>query len=142
MMFKNFSTCLIISLSVLISLFSYGSTLKCVSDLPDSYSDGNFLNDNHVFQNYIKAVEISRVGFAMADPIITLNTDDRFQVCFDDLQGSIKQYYYQLIHCSANWTKSEIWTNEYIDIQGLYIPIMNSIFQTINYVLNYLVITF
>ena len=103
------------NLSVLTPLFSTGSTLNDVSEIPDSYSDGDLANDNHVYQNYIQAVEISRVGFAMADPIITLNTDDRFQVNFDDLQGGLKQYYYTLIHFNADWTKSEIWVNEYLE---------------------------
>lgn len=114
-MLRSFTTGLVIGLSLLIPRFLSGSTLIQVPDTADFYSDNYLRNDDHVYQKYIQAVEISRVGFDLADPIIVLNTDDRFFVSFDDLHRSFIQYYYQVQHCNANWEKSEIWTNEYIE---------------------------
>jgi hypothetical protein len=68
-----------------------------------------------VYQNYIQAVEFLRVGFELSDPVITLNTEEKFYTAFDDLQGSYRQYYYQVQHFSANWEKSDIWLNEYLE---------------------------
>jgi len=101
---------------LLLLIQNHSAADTCV--LPDTieyYADGYLRNDNFIYQKHIRSVELSRVGFELADPIITLNTDERFQVGFDDLQGSFKQYYYQVQHYNANWEKSEIWYNEYID---------------------------
>jgi hypothetical protein len=86
-------------------------------DTVDFYSDDYLRNDNHVYQKYIQAVELSRVGFELADPIISLNSDEQFHVGFDDLHRNFNQYYYKIQHCNANWEKSEIWTNEYLEGQ-------------------------
>ena len=104
-------------LSLFVTQFSFGATFTAVPDSADFYSDSYLRNDNHVYQHNIQAVELSRVGFELADPIITLNSDELLNVAFDDLHGSFTQYYYQIQHCTANWEKSEIWTNEYIDGQ-------------------------
>jgi hypothetical protein len=112
---KYFLAGLILSLTLLIPKYSSGIIIQSVPDTADFYSDDFLRNDNHIYQKYIQAIELSRVGFDLSDPIITLNTDERFQVGFDDLQGSYKQYYYQIQHCSADWEKSEIWLNEYLE---------------------------
>jgi len=92
-----------------------GANPQIVPDTADFYSDDYLRNDNYVYQNYIQAVEFSRVGFELADPIITLNSREQFHVGFDDLHRNFNQYFYQIQHCSANWEKSEIWTNEYLE---------------------------
>jgi len=94
---------------------SYSATSIIAADTADFYSADYLRNDNHVYQNYIKGVEMLRVGNDMADPIIMLNSDERFFVCFDDLQSSYRQYYYQVQFCNADWSKAEIWANEYLD---------------------------
>ena len=95
--------------------YSYGVTCYSAPDTADFYSESFVRNDNFVYQKYIQAVELSRVGFELADPIITLNSDEQFRAGFDDLQGSFKQYFYQVQHCDADWEKSALWTNEYIE---------------------------
>jgi len=112
---KNAVKALVISLTLLFPPYLSGAGIVNVTDTTDYYSDNYLRNNDHVYQNYVKAVEISRVGFDLSDPIITLNTDESLQVVFDDLQGSYKQYYYQVQHCTADWEKSQIWTNEYLE---------------------------
>jgi hypothetical protein len=104
-------------LSFFVTQFLVGEAFSAVPDTSDFYSDSYLRNDNHVYQHYIQAVELSRVGFELADPSITLNSEELFFAAFDDLRGSFTQYYYQIQHCTANWEKSEIWVNEYIDGQ-------------------------
>lgn len=104
-----------LSCSVLFLLLFSGSSLGSNADTVGFYTEGFLRYDNHIYQDYIKSVEISRVGFDLADPVITLNTDEQFQVGFDDLNGGFKQYYYQIQHCTANWEKSDLLMNEYAD---------------------------
>lgn len=86
-----------------------------IPDTADYYSNDYLRYDNHVYRKNIQAVEFSRFGFELADPIITLNSDERFHIGFDDLDRNFTQYYYQVQHCTADWEKSEIWTNEYLE---------------------------
>ncbi|MDO9256800.1 MAG: DUF5103 domain-containing protein [Bacteroidales bacterium] len=92
-----------------------GAITGIVPDTVDFYSDNYLRNDNHVYQKYIQAVKLSRVGFDLADPIITFGSGEQFHVVFDDLHRNFTQYYYQVQHCNADWAKSEIWTNEYLE---------------------------
>lgn len=84
-------------------------------DTSDYYRDDFLRYDDYVYQDYIHAVEIARDGFELSDPIITLNSGERFKVSFDDLKHGFIQYYYQVQHCSAVWGKTDIWTNEYVE---------------------------
>jgi len=84
---------------------------------PDTtdYFDNNFIrNDNHTYVKNIKSIEMYRVGFELSDPAITLNSDEKFYVSFDELNSGVKQYYFTVFHCDASWRKSEIWANEYL----------------------------
>ncbi len=106
----------LITVIVLLAMYySANAANTIISDTSDFYSDDFLRNDDHVYQKYIQAVELSRIGFDLADPVITLKTIEQFKVGFDDLRGSFMQYFYQIQHCSANWEKSEIWTNEYLE---------------------------
>ena len=46
--------------------------------------------------------------------IINLNSDDKLLVSFDDLDADIKDYYYTIVHCNADWTTSDLMPSEYI----------------------------
>jgi len=115
MKIRNFLTGLIFSLAFLFTQNSVGATISSDPDTADFYSADYLRYDNHVYQNYIKSVELLQVGFDLSDPIITLNTNERFIVGFDDLQGSFKQYYYQIQHCTVDWQKSDLLMNEYME---------------------------
>jgi hypothetical protein len=117
MKLRYFTSILILYLIIASVQYSSGANSKIVPDTTDFYSDDYVRNDNYVYQNYIKSVVLSRVGFELADPIINLNSEEIFHVSFDDLHRNFNQYYYKVQHCTANWEKSEIWTNEYLDGQ-------------------------
>jgi hypothetical protein len=111
----NFIKALFLCLMIFLSQKSYSANIISQPDTSDFYSANYLRNDNYVYQNYIQAVEFLRVGFELSDPVITLNTEEKFYTAFDDLQGSYRQYYYQVQHFSANWEKSDIWLNEYLE---------------------------
>ena len=112
---RYYITGFIYGLILIFSQNATGTTLNNRPDTTDYYSSDFLRYDNHIYQDYIKSVNLSQVGFELADPVITLNTDERFQVSFDDLRGSFIQYYYQIQHCTANWEKSDIQTNEFLE---------------------------
>jgi hypothetical protein len=84
-------------------------------DTSDYYSSGHIRYADHIYKPNIKSILLYKLGFRLSDPIIQLNTGDKLQLEFDDVQGSMKDYYYTFTHCSALWVPSEIWANEYLD---------------------------
>lgn len=105
----------ILTLLLILGQYAFCATSEMVSDTTNFYSENYLRNDDHVYQKYIQSVEIARVGFDLADPVITLGSEEQFHVGFDDLHRNFNQYYYTIQHCTANWEKSDIWTNEYLE---------------------------
>lgn len=109
--FKHFSY-LLMGCMLLLSYKAFSNSL-----LPDStdYYNNNFIrNDNHTYVSNIKSIEMYKAGFELSDPVIELNSGEAFHVSFDDLNPGVRQYYFTVYHCDANWNKSTIWTNEYL----------------------------
>ena len=115
MKFRIIAPILILALLVISVQIASAAISGIVPDTADFYSDNYLRNDDHIYQKYIQAVDLSRVGFDLADPVINLGSDEQFHVVFDDLNRNFIQYYYQVQHCNADWQKSEIWTNEYLE---------------------------
>lgn len=57
-----------------------------------------------VFQKNIKTVQLSLYGDQTAYPIIKLNSNDMLQLDFDDMDGDIKNYYYNIELRNADWS--------------------------------------
>lgn len=60
---------------------------------------------------HIKTVSFVQSG-QNAIPVFSLT--DVFQFQFDDLYGNEANYYYQIVHCNYDWTKSDLSQSEYI----------------------------
>jgi hypothetical protein len=108
------------TISILASIFiifglSVHAAFNSPPDTTDYYSDTRIRYDDHIYQQNIRSVLLYKLGFELSDPIIQMNTDDRLELEFDDLQGNIKEYYYSFSHCSATWVPTEIWPNEYLE---------------------------
>ena len=87
---------------------------QALPDTADYFNQNYARNDNFVYSNTIQAVEIFKAGFELSDPILELNMDEQLQVGFDELNSQLRQYYYTVQHCNADWESSEIWVNEYL----------------------------
>jgi len=77
--------------------------------------DGNFYYETAVYKEEIKTALMYRQGFELSNPIIGLNEDQRLLMKFDDLASEVKDYYYTIIHCDADWTESFIPQSDYLD---------------------------
>jgi hypothetical protein len=82
----------------------------------DQYYSTDFLrNDNAVYQKNIKTVLLYKAGYELSPPIIQLNSAEKLVLAFDDLDQNYKQYRFTLVHCDADWNKSEIQPIEYLN---------------------------
>lgn len=75
----------------------------------------NFYYENAVFSDDIKTVMMYRDGFEMSNPIYEIGEETQLVFKFDDLSGEVKDYYYTLIHCDANWNESFILQSDYLE---------------------------
>ncbi|HTN08930.1 DUF5103 domain-containing protein [Agriterribacter sp.] len=57
-----------------------------------------------VFQKNIKTVQLNPYGDQTAYPVIRLNSSDLLQLDFDDMDGDIKNYYYNIELRNADWS--------------------------------------
>lgn len=48
-------------------------------------------------------------------PVITLGTDDRVVVSFDEMGDDFSQLQYSLLHCNADWQPSRLLESEYLE---------------------------
>jgi hypothetical protein len=61
---------------------------------------------DHVYSENIKTVQLNLSTSALSYPIIGLNSNDAIQLGFDDLDADVKDYYYTIQLCNADWTPS------------------------------------
>uniref|UniRef100_UPI003217E490 type IX secretion system plug protein n=1 Tax=uncultured Draconibacterium sp. TaxID=1573823 RepID=UPI003217E490 len=75
----------------------------------------NFYYENAVYNENIKTVLAYRDGFVLSNPIVGLGEDINLIFTFDDLSANVKDYYYTIVHCDADWNESFISQEEYLD---------------------------
>lgn len=63
----------------------------------------------------IKTVQFYPNEHENALPVIELHSDDRLTLAFDDLRGDVRNYYFSIEHCSADWKPSRLSPLEYAE---------------------------
>ena len=98
----------------------------------------NFYYENAIYDENIKTVLMYREGYELSNPVWIMGEDNPLIFKFDDLSGEVKDYYYTVIHCDADWNESFILQSDYID--GFpdnplddYARSFNTTFEYINY---------
>ena len=61
----------------------------------------------------IKSVKLYRSGDQTSFPLLQLGSADGLELHFDDMDASVKNYYYNFQLCNADWTPSILSTFEY-----------------------------
>jgi len=74
-----------------------------------------YIYKNGSLNTQIKTLLCHKKSDELSFPILKLNTDNQLLVSFDDLDADIKDYYYTIIHCNADWTASDLMKSEYIN---------------------------
>ena len=67
-----------------------------------------------IFNPAIKTLQIGLIGQKFSLPVIELNGQDILQVSFDEMSHGAHAYSYKVIHCNADWTVSDLSTNQYL----------------------------
>ncbi len=100
----------------LISIISIGVSAQENHTNDDDYFYENYLRyENYIYKENIKTILFHKQGWELTYPIINLNSEDKLKLSFDDLDGDIKDYYYTIIHCDANWQPSDLLPADYIE---------------------------
>lgn len=69
---------------------------------------------DHIFHSNIRSVKLFKNGNPYNYPILQLNSTDRMDLHFDDLDADNKNYYYTFQLCNADWLPANIQTFDYI----------------------------
>ena len=70
---------------------------------------------NKIYDDRIKTVQLYRSEWNLAYPVMTLNSNDKLVLHFDLLDERSDNFYYAFIHCTKDWTKSDIFEQDYIE---------------------------
>lgn len=70
--------------------------------------------DEIIHQPYIGTVQLFQYGNQQGLPIYTIGSEDRIELGFDDLEGSLKNYYYSFVLCDYNWQPVNLNPFDYI----------------------------
>lgn len=113
---KNRVSSYIIALCI-IGIISSAFTFSTKNeDEETDYANDTFLRyDDYTYDDSIKSVLLYNKRSVLSYPILPINGNEALELSFDDLRREYKIYYYQIQHCNANWTPSELMKNEYID---------------------------
>jgi len=90
---------------VVFALVIFGFVVPAVAQTP---------YDNTVYRPEIKSVEFYNTKKPASFPLITLGSDEKVLLAFDNLLGGSKDYSYTIEHCDADWNSSNISTTEYL----------------------------
>ena len=78
-------------------------------------SQAQTVYETAVYSNQVKSLRVEVAGELISEPFIELNGKDMLEVNFDVLNQSQGRYTYSIIHCDADWKKSNLSTIEYMD---------------------------
>lgn len=85
-------------------------------DAHQTYNPDDSELKNQVFDKDIKTVILQKSGFEMSEPIIQLQTGEKLQLSFDDLDDAkVKNFRYTIQHCDPYWKASDLIQNQFID---------------------------
>jgi hypothetical protein len=77
-------------------------------------SFSNAQNADRIVKNNISSVKLHPYGDPLSYPIIRLNSSDRLELHFDDLDADVKYYAYTFILCNADWTQANLSQFDYM----------------------------
>ncbi len=69
---------------------------------------------DHVYMPGIKTPLLFQEGNQSSLPLISLNSDEKLELHFDDFTGYPRNFYYTLVLCNADWTPADMNPFDYI----------------------------
>lgn len=102
---------------VLLQFFSYAQAQKKKRQriVVEQSPRQDLLYDNVNYLKSIRSVNLSPSGKEGQLPIYTLGDAELLALSFDDLRGDVRDYYYSIEHCNADWTPSRLSSLDYAE---------------------------
>jgi len=69
---------------------------------------------DEVFMPSIKTIKFSRYGDPLSYPVYTLNSAEKLILDFDDMDAGVKNYFYTIRLCNADWTPAQLSYFDYV----------------------------
>jgi len=76
---------------------------------------GQFVYDNQIYQSNIRTVQCYNTQKEQSMPVIALKSNEQLLFSFDDLNGSSKNYWYTIEHCTSDWKSSRLSSIDYLE---------------------------
>ncbi len=70
--------------------------------------------ENGVYVDNLKTIQVQLNGEWGEQPVMLLGGENYMLISFDDLQHNFVRYTYNIIHCNADWTQSDLLRSEYM----------------------------
>ncbi len=71
-------------------------------------------NIERIYKPNIRTAQLHMYGNQLTLPVYTLNSSDRLELEFDDMDVNVKSYYYTFVLCDYNWQPVDINPFDYI----------------------------
>ena len=69
---------------------------------------------NKICTSDIKTIWAAKTGWKMSNPAIDLASGESINFSFDKMGSDLGDYYYTIIHCDAEWKKSDLIQSQYM----------------------------
>jgi len=69
---------------------------------------------NKIYVSDIKTIWAAKTGWKMSNPAIDLASGESINFSFDKMGSDLGDYYYTIIHCDAEWKKSDLIQSQYM----------------------------
>jgi hypothetical protein len=73
---------------------------------------------NEIFADKIHTVLVRSTTWELSSPVYELGSNQRLELIFDDLSNNPRTFGYTLVHCDADWNRSDLQTQEYLSGLG------------------------
>jgi Type 9 secretion system plug protein 1st domain len=104
-------------IKILIIFLFCTTNIKAIffNDSIDYYYEEYIRQYSFVYDSLIKTARCYKSGWELSLPIILLDSDEKIYIEFDDLKNEIRDFYYEIKHCDADWEVSKLMEYEYIE---------------------------
>lgn len=109
----------ILCFSILILIFSipevYSQKKKRERSTIERSPKQEIVYDNNDYFPTISSVQFYPKGKENGLPILSLNSDEQLHLSFEDLRGDIRDLYFSIEYCDADWQPSRVSKLDYVD---------------------------
>lgn len=68
-----------------------------------------------IFAENVKTLQVVFPYDPLALPVMDLGSENHLYISFDELSFDLKNYYYRIVHCNADWTSSDLQEADFME---------------------------